>query len=173
MCRWPLRAPPVIVYAVANIDPILVTFGKICNFRDPNLGTFKFNKFVRLNEEHFTFHLQYKRSGMLANHKYEELFYPPKSKNMRPHYSQSSCENAAPSSGTSPLASYKEDPPPRESDVSDSHHRVMDVEMGTFTLLVFGMNGGMGFECQNFLRTVANKLSTKNNELYASVTSWL
>ena len=46
----------------------------------------------------------------------------------------------------------------------------MDVEMGTFTLLVYG---GMGFECQNFLRTVANKLSTKNNELYASVTSWL
>ena len=30
---------------------------------------------------------------------------------MRPHYSQSSCENATPSSGTSPLASYKEVPP--------------------------------------------------------------
>ena len=27
---------------------------------------------------------------------------------MRPHYSQSSRENATPSSGTSPLASYKE-----------------------------------------------------------------
>ena len=33
---------------------------------------------------------------------------------MRPHYSQSSRENATPSSGTSPLASYKEVlPPPR------------------------------------------------------------
>ena len=34
---------------------------------------------------------------------------------MRPHYSQSSRENATPSSGTSPLASYKEvtPPPPR------------------------------------------------------------
>ena len=34
---------------------------------------------------------------------------------MRPHYSQSSRENATPSSGTSPLASYKEvpHPPPR------------------------------------------------------------
>ena len=29
-----------------------------------------------------------------------------------PHYSKSSCENATPSSGTSPLASYKEVPPP-------------------------------------------------------------
>ena len=30
---------------------------------------------------------------------------------MRPHYSQSSLENATPSSGKSPLASYKEAPP--------------------------------------------------------------
>ena len=31
---------------------------------------------------------------------------------IRPHYSQSSCENATPSSGTSLLASYEEVPPP-------------------------------------------------------------
>ena len=31
---------------------------------------------------------------------------------MRPHNSQSSRENATPSSGTSPLATYKEVPPP-------------------------------------------------------------
>ena len=31
---------------------------------------------------------------------------------MRPHYSQSSRENPTPSSGTSPLASYKKVPPP-------------------------------------------------------------
>ena len=31
---------------------------------------------------------------------------------MRPHYSQPSRENATPSSGTSPLASYKEAHPP-------------------------------------------------------------
>ena len=49
----------------------------------------------------------------------------------------------------------------------------MDVEMGTFTPLVFGTNGGMGLDCQNFLRTLANKLSTKNDEPYASVISWL
>ena len=33
---------------------------------------------------------------------------------MQPHYSQSSRENATPSSGTSPLASYREVPPPRD-----------------------------------------------------------
>ena len=31
------------------------------------------------------------------------------------------------------------------------NQRVMDVEMGTFTPLVFGTNGGMGLDCQNFL----------------------
>ena len=48
-----------------------------------------------------------------------------------------------------------------------------DVEMGTFTPLVFGTNGGMGLDCQNFLRTLANKLSTENDEPYASVIYWL
>ena len=49
----------------------------------------------------------------------------------------------------------------------------MDVEMGTFAPLVFGTNGGMGLDCQNFLKTLANKLWTNNNEPYASVISWL
>ena len=49
----------------------------------------------------------------------------------------------------------------------------MDVEMGSFTPLVLSTNGGMGLDCHNFLRTLANKLSTKNNEPYASVISWL
>ena len=72
-------------------------------------------------EEHFTFYLQYKHSGTFANGKYEELSYPKKAENvrphssnslkMRPHYSQSSRENATPSSGTSSLASYQEVPP--------------------------------------------------------------
>ena len=69
--------------------------------------------FFILNEEHFTFHLQYKHSGTFANRKYEEqkmrdpiLVTLLK---MRPHYSQSTRENATPSSGTSPLASYKEE----------------------------------------------------------------
>ena len=49
------------------------------------------------------------------------MSYPQKSENVRPilavlkmqpRSSQSSGENATPSSGTSPLASYKEVPPP-------------------------------------------------------------
>ena len=75
-----------------------------------------------MNEEHFTFHLQYKHSGTFANRKYEELSNPKNLKmcdpilvtllNTRPHNSQSSRENATPSRGTSPLASYKEVIPP-------------------------------------------------------------
>ena len=47
----------------------------------------------RLNEEHFTFNLQYKRSGTFANRKDEELSYHKKSENVRPHSSHS-IENA-------------------------------------------------------------------------------
>ena len=60
-------------------------------------------------------HLQYKHSGPFANHKCEELSYNPILVNLlkkRSHYSQSSNKNATPSCGTSPLASYKEVPPP-------------------------------------------------------------
>ena len=53
------------------------------------------------------------------------------------------------------------------------NQRVMDVEMGTFTPVVFGTNRGMGLDCQNFLRTLANNLSSKNKEPCASVISWL
>ena len=67
--------------------------------------------FFRLNEEHFTFHLQYKRSGTFSNRKYEELSYLQKSENVQPH-SNDSIENATRSIGTSQLASYKEVPPP-------------------------------------------------------------
>ena len=41
---------------------------------------------------------------------------------MRPHNSQSSCENATPSSSTSPLASYKEVTPP--SGLYKHHHDI-------------------------------------------------
>ena len=49
----------------------------------------------------------------------------------------------------------------------------MDVETGTFSPLVFGTNEGMGLDCRNFLRTLTSKLSSKNNEPYGSVISWL
>ena len=75
---------------------IIYSVRQICYFRDPNLVTFYFlwiEPFFRLNEEHFTFHLQYKHSGTFANGKYEELSYPKKSENVRPH-SSNSIENA-------------------------------------------------------------------------------
>ena len=42
------------------------------------------------------------------------IFLPQKSENVQPHSSQSSHKNETPSSGTSPLASYKEVPHPPE-----------------------------------------------------------
>ena len=42
--------------------------------------------------------------------------------------------------------------------------RVLDVEMGFFTPLVFGTNGGMGVDCNFFLKRLAEKLSEKNEE---------
>ena len=110
------------------LDPILVTLGQICNFCNPNLVTFylficlvnplnrssknELTHFLnKLNEEHVTFHLQYKYPGMFANRKYEQLSYPKNPKICGPilvtlenatHYSQSSRENVTPSSGISP-----------------------------------------------------------------------
>ena len=45
--------------------------------------------------------------------------------------------------------------------------------MGTFTPLVLGTNGGMGIECQMFLKHLADKLSRKDGEPYHAVISWL
>ena len=60
--------------------------------------------------------LQYKHSGTFVNRKYEELSYPKNPKmcdpilvtlwKIQPHYSQSSRENATPSRGPTPLASW-------------------------------------------------------------------
>ena len=43
--------------------------------------------------------------------------------------------------------------------------RVLDVEMGSFTPLVFGTNGGMGNECQRFLKHLADKIAQKDLSL--------
>ena len=53
--------------------PILVTFGQICNFRDPNVVTLYLCIYLILNEKHFTFHIRYNHSRTFANRKYEEL----------------------------------------------------------------------------------------------------
>ena len=72
--------------------PIIVWACK-CNFPDPNFSHFRLqcywctylinplllkwiDPFFKVNEEHFTFHLQYTHSGKFANREYEELSYP-------------------------------------------------------------------------------------------------
>ena len=50
---------------------------------------------------------------------------------------------------------------------------VLDVEMGSFTALVFGTNGGMGPECNCFLKRLAKKLSEKNEEPYYITITWI
>ena len=51
--------------------------------------------------------------------------------------------------------------------------RILNVEMGSFTPLVLGTNGGMGKECQRFLKELAVKIATKNDEPYATTMKWL
>ena len=51
--------------------------------------------------------------------------------------------------------------------------RVLDIEMGFFTPLVFGTNGGMGIECQRFVKHLAEKFVQKNSEPYHVTITWL
>ena len=51
--------------------------------------------------------------------------------------------------------------------------RVLEIEHGTFTPLIFGTNGGMGQECTRFVSALANKLAEKQSEDYSVVMYWL
>ena len=51
--------------------------------------------------------------------------------------------------------------------------RVLDAEMGSFTPLLFGTNGGMGNECQRFLKHLADKIAQKDTEPCNTVIAWL
>ena len=51
--------------------------------------------------------------------------------------------------------------------------RVIDIEHGVFTPLVFGTNGGMGKECQMFIKHLSTTLSEKTNESYADTCTWI
>ena len=51
--------------------------------------------------------------------------------------------------------------------------RVLEIEHGTFTPLIFGTNGGYGGECQMFLSQLAHKLSEKNGSSYGDTITWL
>ena len=51
--------------------------------------------------------------------------------------------------------------------------RVLEVEHGSFTPLVFGTNGGTGEECKRFIAKLAAKLADKNDERYDQTLYWL
>ena len=51
--------------------------------------------------------------------------------------------------------------------------RMLDYKMGSFTPLVFGTNGGMGADCNCFLKHLAEKLSEKNEEPYHITITWI
>ena len=51
--------------------------------------------------------------------------------------------------------------------------RVLQIENGTLTPLVFSVYGGMGRECKAFQNRLSSLLAEKRNEQYALVASWI
>ena len=51
--------------------------------------------------------------------------------------------------------------------------RVLEVEQGTFTPLVFTTTGWMSDECQRYHSRLAELISTKKQENYATTMSWI
>ena len=53
------------------------------------------------------------------------------------------------------------------------HTRVTEIEQGTFTPLVFTTTGGMADECLRYHSRLAELLSAKKQESYATTISWV
>ena len=53
------------------------------------------------------------------------------------------------------------------------NQRILEVEQGTFTPLVFTIQGGMSQECQKFYSRLATLLSEKRNETKSTTTAWM
>ena len=51
--------------------------------------------------------------------------------------------------------------------------RVMEIEQGTFTTLVFMTTGGMADECVKYHSRLAELIATKKGESYSSAISWI
>ena len=51
--------------------------------------------------------------------------------------------------------------------------RVLDIEHGTFTALIFTTTGGMGKECLNYHSRLAELIAIKKGEDYAKTISWI
>ena len=53
------------------------------------------------------------------------------------------------------------------------NERIINVDRGSFTPLIFAMNGGMGKEAEHFFRALANKLSEKSGDSNSMTMNWL
>ena len=53
------------------------------------------------------------------------------------------------------------------------NNRVMNVEQGCFTPLVFSANGDMGRECKKFYSVLAEMITSKRKQEYCITMSWL
>ena len=51
--------------------------------------------------------------------------------------------------------------------------RVLQVENGSFTPLIFGTSGSLRHECQTFLQTLSNKIAAKEGEKYTQTVTWI
>ena len=51
--------------------------------------------------------------------------------------------------------------------------RIVNVEHGYFTPLVFSCYGGMSHECTMFFKHLTNLIADKRNELYQNVAKWI
>ena len=103
---------PIIVYSVANYRPHLSHFWANMYFHAPSLVTFYFYELTHfLDGMKNTLLFVTNILVHLLTVNMKNCLNPPKSENVRPHYSQSSRENVTPSSRTSLLACYKEVPP--------------------------------------------------------------
>ena len=58
-----------------------------------------------------------------------------------------------------------------EEKKSEDDSRVTNIEQGTFTPLVYSMNGGLGNECQP--KHLVNKTVTKTSDKYEKVLTWI
>ena len=53
------------------------------------------------------------------------------------------------------------------------NQRIMQIEHGTFTPLIYSVNGGIGPECEQFHKHLAEKIAEKSGEQYTSILTWI
>ena len=53
------------------------------------------------------------------------------------------------------------------------NERIMNIEHGTFTPLIFTIHGGMGPECAAYHQNLAEKIASKTGEQYAKVLTFM